>query len=247
MKNIFLLLVMAIAFLNPANAGETIKLSAPISIWIQEQGDTLTGPVIDIVEDVFGELDITVSTEKLPWARAIERMKSGELDIIPVIFYTEERSQFMEFSVPYMAVPTVVFVPSGKTFSFDSLEDLKGRSGVIVRGDSISKEFEEFETQLNLTEVSNYGQILKMLASNRAEYAVVAKYGFMVELQRLEFERKVEMLPRPVASRNLHVALSKKSKYVNHLSRVNRKIEQFIADGTIERMGIDTMNKAADK
>ena len=247
MKKIWLYLSIVLLWTNSPLAAEILKMSAPPSIWAQQQGDKLTGPIVDLVEDLFREHNITVVTQVLLWARAITHMKSGKLDLIPVIFHTEERAAFMAFTVPYIEVPTAVFVPAGKSFSFEKIEDLKGKRGLMMRGDSISPEFEAFESQLSLTKLANYEQVFKMLADHRAEYAVVAQFGFMIAAKREGYDDKLERLPVPIASRSLYCAFSKKSVFVKYLPAVNLKIKQMQTEGTMQRMLAEAIRLAVDR
>lgn len=234
-------------FVQTVYAGETLKISAPPSIWVQKQGDTLTGPVVALLEEIFAEHGVTVVPVVLPWARAIDHMKSGKLDMIPVIFYTDERAKFMEFTIPYAEVPTAIFVPLGKSFPYNTLVDLKGMKGLMMRGVSISPQFESYAPHLNLSKIAYYEQIFQMLADNRADYAVAAQYGFLIEAKKLGYDDKIEMLPVPIASRNLHFAFSKKSSLLKYLPDVNIKLKQRQDDGSIKIMVDETILKAAGK
>lgn len=228
-------------------AGEQLKIYAPPSIWAQQEGQTLTGPIIDLVAELFDEFNIRVTTQILPWARAIDHMKSGELDLIPVIFHTDERAKFMEFTIPYVDVPTAVFVPPGKSFQFNTLDDLRNRRGLMVREDSISAEFKSFEPKLNIVKVTNYEQIFNMLDNNRADYAVAAKYGFIILAKKLGYEDKFELLPVPVATRNLHFAFSKKSKFLTYLPAINEKLKQQKINGNMEQMVKKAIRLASER
>jgi len=247
MKNILLYICALLLSINTVYAGDTLTISAPPSIWVQERDDRLTGPIIDLLEKIFKEFDVKVTSISLPWARAITHMRSGKLDMMPVIFYTEERAHFMDFSISYAEVPTSIFVPHGKTFSFTSLGDLVGKTGLMVQGDSISPEFKAYEPELNLFKIAQYKQILRMLAAHRADYAVAAQYGFIVEAKKMEYETKIEMLPNPIASRSLHFAFSKKSPYVKYLPEINERLQRLKADGSIENMVKKTLNQAAKR
>lgn len=246
-RTICLYVTISVLLVGNVCASDKIVISAPPSIWVQVRGDQLSGPVIDLLEIIFSEMDIKVSFISLPWARALKRMKSGKLDMIPVIFYTDERAEFMEFTEPYTEVPTSIFVPQGKTFQFVSLASLVGKQGLIMRGDSISSEFESYKSNLNLIEIAGYDQMIRMIAANRVDYAVAAQYGFLVKAKKLKMEAEIEMLPKPIASRSLHFAFSKKSPYVKYLPKVNELLKQLKADGIIERMVHDTINKASER
>lgn len=247
-RHIWTLLFM-LYLLCPANlqAVEKIRISAPPSVWVQEDKGQLSGPLIDLIEEIFAEVDIEVVSFPLPWARAISQIKNGKIDMIPVIFYTKERAEFAEFSEPFAEVPTAVFVPFGKTFKFSSVTDLMGKKGLIMQGDSISREFETLKPQLELDEIAGYDQIVHMLADQRADYAVAAQYGFTIELKKLGLESKIQRLPTPVSTRNLHFAMSKKSPFVQYLPSLNRSLQQFKAKGDLKRMVEQTIERAAER
>lgn len=244
-KNIVIVVLVLFCFKTITIAGESLKIYAPPSIWAQQTGEKLTGPVIDLVKKIFAELNISIKTEILPWARAIDNMKSGELDMIPVISHTEERSGFMAFTISYAEVPTAVFVLNGKAFSFSGLEDLRGLRGLMMRKDRISKEFELFESKLNITKVTNYKQILNMLENGRADYAVAAKYGFLIHAKKLGYADMIEALPHPIASHRLYFAFSRKSEFLKYLPIVNAKLKEFKKNGDIEKMIDDAINLAS--
>lgn len=204
----------------------------------------MAGPVMEMITNLFGEFDVSVTSVPLPWARAITQIESGEIDMIPVIFYTEERSHYMEFSTPYAEVPTSIFVPRGSTFHFKNMSDLIGKRGVMMRGDSISAEFQAYRDKLTLTEIAGYDQMVRMLANRRADYGVAAEYGFILEIQRLGIGDEIEILPNPLALRNLHFALSRKSKHLNRLPYINKRINELKDNGTLEQMVNETISEA---
>lgn len=242
-NKLLILVFISLLFASPVAAQKILKISAPPSIWVQEDGDKITGPIVDILSEFFTGVQIVA--KKIPWARAIEHMKSGQLDLMPVIFYTPEREKSMAFSIPYVEVPTVVFVAKGKLFPFTQFEDLIGRRGLIIRDDSISPEFNSFRSKLNLTKVSDYKTMLKMLNAGRADYAVCAKYGFLIDAKRYGYEEKMESLPVPIASRSLHIAISKKSPFLDYLPEINSRLQVMHADGTMRIIVDNVLNHAA--
>ena len=242
----FFIIIISVFWTYQVFANESIKISAPPSIWLQEKGDRLTGPIVELLENIFDEFNVKITTVSLPWARAISQIKSGKLDMIPVIFYTEERSHFMEFSEPYADVPTSVFVPYGKTFLLSTLEDLLDKRGLTMQGDSISAEFDSYKSKLNILEIGGYDQMIKMLIGNRADYALAAKYGFIIEAKKMGLETQMEFLPNPVKSRTLHFAFSKRSPYLKYLPEVNKRLNELRNTGRLEQLVNDTINKALE-
>lgn len=246
MKKILFSFAYICICLNLAHAGDVLKISAPPSIWIQQHENKVAGPIIDLLETIFDESKIRIEFIKLPWARSLKFMKSGELDMIPVIFYTNDRAKFSSFSTPFAEVPTSVFVPKGRSFKFETIKDLIGREGIMMRGDSISEEFNDMKKRLSISEVSDYEQAFHMLGSERVEFAVAAKFGFLIHAKRFKCEHLFEALPNPIASRGLHLAFSKKSKFVKYIPRANKKIRELRSSGRMEIIIEEAISKAAE-
>jgi ABC-type amino acid transport substrate-binding protein len=241
---IFAFLILFIA--SPVAAQKTLKLSVPPSIWAQEDGGKMTGPIIDFLSDFFAEFDIELVSVKLPWVRAVADMGSGQLDLIPVIFHTREREKSMIFSVPYVDVPTVVLVVKGQAFPFNQTEDLIGLKGLQIRNDSISPEFNRLKPKLDITEVSDHETMLKMLSAGRADYAVLAKDAFLVETKRLGYLERMEILPVSIASRSLHIAISRKSEFFKYMPEMNDRLRAMKANGEMKRIVEEVLSRAND-
>lgn len=239
MKNLILLSViffLSCTTVTAQNEQNVLTITAPPSIWAFQNGNELEGPVIDILQEIFSDYNIQVSTRILPWARAIEQVKNGDIDAIAVIFYTDQRAEFLQFTDPYIDVPTAVFVSKGNEFNYRAIADLQGKTGLVMRGDSISAEFESYRHKLTLSEVAGYDQAVKMLVNGRADYAIAAKYGFLSMIHKEGFSGNIESLPHAVSTRNLHMAFSKKSPFIRYIPHINSKIENMKNKGDIKRI-----------
>ncbi|MBF0288885.1 MAG: transporter substrate-binding domain-containing protein [SAR324 cluster bacterium] len=246
-KYLILSTLCSFFFAGTAQSNDTISVFAPSSIWAQAKGSTLEGPVIDLASKIFSEIGLKTEPKALPWPRAIHYIESGELDVILTIFHTEARTKIMEFSIPYVAVPTVVFVAKGKLFPFETLTDLVGLNGLTIIGSSISKELHQFTPKLNLIPVLEEEQMIQMLDRGRADYAVSPKYIFMIKAIQLGYKDKVEALPTPIDSTPLRFAFSKKSPFLKFLPQVNERIQQYQQDGTINKMVDQAIDQAASQ
>ncbi|MCP4763455.1 MAG: transporter substrate-binding domain-containing protein [archaeon] len=240
------MVVLGLIISNSAYSLDKLKVSAPPSIWTIVGNTTLEGPVIDLTTSIFSELGIEIQTVPLPWIRALKKLEDGSLDMILTIFHTEERAKIMDFTSSYVIVPTVIVVAKGKGFPFAKPNDLIGLSGLKQRGASLGKEFEKITHKLKLYEVNTETQIVRMLNIGRADYAVGSKYVILISAKRIGFQDKIEILPKPVTSRDLRMAFSKKSKFLKYLPQVNKKILQRKKSGMIADMvkkAIDTASK----
>lgn len=233
MKRILVLILILLIHSQSLSGNERLTYSVPPSIWAYQQNGRLIGPIVDLLERLFSETGVKTVFRKLPWVRAMEQMRSGKLDMIPVIFFSRDRSRYISFSDPYFVGETVVFVSRGNGFEFRSLHDLMDRKGVMMRGDSISTEFRRLKKNLRIKEVTSYVQILAMLTDHRVEYGVAAKYGLLSEAKKNGMEKQVVSLSEPIARRSLCIGISKRSRFASYIPMINKRLNALKKDGTL--------------
>lgn len=234
LTKLFVYVCLSLFLSSTIYAQDYFTISSPPSIYVGESGGALEGPIVDAINLIASNHNAKLAVRMLPWKRSLAYMESGNLDLTPVIFFTADRAKFMSFSIPYAEVRTMVFVSRGQKFPFNHLTDLIGKVGAQVRGDSISAEFEDFSKQLDVVQVADYEAVIRMLNSNRVDYAVAPEEAFYSEARRLKFSKTIESLPNPIASRPLHIAISKKSPFLKFLPELNNRLNIVKARGLIE-------------
>jgi polar amino acid transport system substrate-binding protein len=193
----------------------------------------LKGASFELIKLIAKDLDIEIKPIILPWARSIEDVKSGKIDIILTAFYTKDRAIDISFSTPYDEVVTSVFVAKDSDVIFNEPNDLKGLVGLTIVGDSQGDKWDKFEKEhLNVLRVVNMEQVFKMLVSKRADYVVFPKISTIREVKIMGYDDKIEPLPTPITSQGVYFGISKKSKYHKYLDLINQKIEKYKKDGT---------------
>lgn len=222
---------------------ESIVITAPNSIWAQAQGTKIQGPIIEIANSIFTELDISVDTKVLPWARALHNLRDGKLDGMLVLNRTKDRDQYVEYSIAYADIPVSIFVPKGRSFTFSSLDDLVGKKGLFVQGQQFGNQFETFKPQLTLRAITTPGQMVKMISKSRADYAIANKYAFIMEAKRLALVDEFDTLPRIISLTPIHIGLSKKSKFTKYLNEINIRIQKMKDEGVFQRVIDDAIKK----
>ena len=243
MKHVGLIFVFALFILFSANtvlAEQILTASGhpeyPPVMW--KQGDVITGVGPELLKLVFKPLGVSVKCPyKGDWSTAQNELKTGGIDALVGAYLTEERKAFMEFSMPYMKDPVVIFVAKGKSFAFETWDDLIGKRGVSTTGDSFGQAFDVFissrlDVKRSVTVKENFGKLLL----GEADYFIFAEYSGKFEAKKLGFADKIESLKKEVAIENFHFAFSKKANLQVLLNKVNKQIMKFINDGTIEKL-----------
>jgi len=88
----------------------------------------------DYLAIVSRALDLTLAPQPgRNWPQVLDAIKAHELDVIPLIAPTSERSNYLNFTRPYLSTPMVIFVEQGKPF-ISGLENLRGAKVGVVKG-----------------------------------------------------------------------------------------------------------------
>ncbi len=238
---IYFCLISGVSF---AQEPLTVVSALPAKPYAWIEGNNMVGVGMDILHAFFDELKIELEPRLYPWARSLLYAKSGKIDALLTIFYTEERTKFMEFPEHYLDIDVCVIVPKGKTFKFEKWDDLIGKRGVGIRGDSQGNDFDIFDKQkLKMNRVTYIEQAFKMLESDRKDYFIYVKETALIEAAKVGYIDKIEILPVPVTSQKLYITFSKKSKYAKYVPALSEKIKLWKSNGKIEKWYKDAMNK----
>lgn|GEM_PF-1584366 len=85
--------------------------------------------MVDFLSKRLG-IDMTPATG-LTWSQVVEKMKQGDLDVLPAVVPDEQRKQYMAFSKPYASFPVIIATHQDMPFVSDLSELLQHRVGVV--------------------------------------------------------------------------------------------------------------------
>lgn len=206
----------------------------PPVMW--EENGKLVGVGPQLAAKIFNELGVPFEIKFTgPWKRVQENARSGEIDIIVGLYSNTERRSYMVYTIPYMTDPTSIFVMKEKIFSFNKWENLIGKKGITMYGDSFGEELDGFiEEKLTMHKAYNVDTIFKLLDTGRSDYILWGYYPCLVNVYANGYKDKIIPLPQYVVVENMYMAFSKKSKYVHLVPEVNKIIKKIKTEGHIE-------------
>lgn len=206
----------------------------PPVLW--KAGGTLIGVGAELAKTICTELRVSFKFKQLPWLRALSEAEEGEIDMIAGAYMKKDRQEYLDYSVPFMKDPAVVFVMKGRAFPFKDLRDLMGKKGVTMLGYSWGEAFDRFaEEHLDMTTVTKPLQAFKMLERGRADFFVCGLYSGGFVATEMGMADKVESLAQYVSQEELYIAFSKKSRFRHLLPRANAIIGRLKSQGVIDR------------
>jgi PAS domain S-box-containing protein len=126
--------------------------------YLDEQGNP-KGLLIDLWNEIGENTGRDIQFRLVDWAESLEQVRAGSADLHGGLFYSEDRSRYMDFSDGIMSVNTFAFVRSNLTAFY--LHDLADER-VGVTKDSYEMEFMQAEyPEINLLQFSNNEQMVQ--------------------------------------------------------------------------------------
>jgi polar amino acid transport system substrate-binding protein len=232
---------LALCAAAPAGAKDVVKITGhpnwpPFSF---QHGQQIEGIGAELAAIVLKDLGFEVeSTPNGNWKRVQAQAEAGAVDVIVAAYKTPERTVYLAYTdTPYMEDVNVLWVAKGRAFPFARWEDLVGKHGTAMLGESYGERFDRFiRDKLQMEWVSTPEQSLQKLALGRADYYPFSLYGGKIQIRELGFAGRVEHLSLPISTESIYLGVSKKSKLARYLPQIDAAIARRRADGTVERL-----------
>ena len=112
-----------------------VGVAFPPFMWIEKKDgrNEFKGMVADYVDIVGQRLGIDMEIVfGIPFDEALERGRTGRIDLFPCLSQTPERSQFLLFTEPYLSFPMMIIMREGAPI-VGRVEDLNGKRLAVVR------------------------------------------------------------------------------------------------------------------
>ncbi|MBN2268426.1 MAG: transporter substrate-binding domain-containing protein [Acholeplasmataceae bacterium] len=186
-KIIIVMFIIFIAFvvdLNlevEGNSNSVVYLSAaeydypPFSIENNGQPD---GFSVQLLKAVAIEMGITIEFKMDYWSVIKQELIDGKLDVLPLVGYTIERDEVLDFTVPYIVMRGNIFVRDGDN-AIQSVDDLYGKEVLVLSGDNSEEYAKSIGLDNELTATSTYTEAFKLLSSG--QYDAVLAQGLVGE------------------------------------------------------------------
>ncbi len=181
MKYLLAALSALVLFAASSFGGETLKVGYyynPPKIFMTPNGH-ISGVFPEVLEDIAREYDWEISYVQGTWQECLDRLLSGEIDLMVDVAFSEERQKLFEFS------KEPVLVNWGTAFSrtdipIHSLFDMKNRTVAVMKGSihsdgpqGIKSIMSELDIPCSFVEVDDYEEVLMLLDSRQADIGIV--------------------------------------------------------------------------
>jgi polar amino acid transport system substrate-binding protein len=126
----------------------------------------LTADYLKLLEKRLG-LRMLAVTER-DWSDLLDQVQSNQLDMIGTISFTDERQQYLSFTLPYHVTPTKLYVRNDE-IHIGGLDDLKGKKAAIEKDYWLHARLSMEYPALTLLTVENTREALEAVEFGQAD------------------------------------------------------------------------------
>lgn len=233
-----LLLPLFLFTVIPGHCAQHVSVGISIvEPWKFEKDGKLQGAGYELFQAIASELNLQVKYIILPFKRALELMKSGEIDIMFGLLKTVERQEYIHFVEPPYKLKSnkAFYVLHGGERKITSHEDLyKLRVGVKIG----AKYFARFDNDRNIYKdgVSEYDENIKKLllgvidtfvcTASQADY-LIKELGLGDTITKASYEYK--------DGNPTYVGISKQSSIMSMKDTITGVVEKMVKNGTVDK------------
>lgn len=119
------------------------------------------------------------------WAELLELFQNNEIDLLPSLWYSDERAEYMLFTEPFLVLPYVI-VTHRNDESINEFEDLTGKTVAVARGYVQESVLKEHYPQIERYQVDNVLEGLRAVSYGHAD-AYIGYHGSVSYLMATNF------------------------------------------------------------
>lgn len=222
------------------------KLSIGWELWYPYQyhnkKQELDGIDIAVTNAILEQLSHQVSFIELPWARHVNYIKTGEIQIAMGASFTPERETFSYYSIPYRSEQVNLYTLKNKPLNINTLDDVIDSEYIIgvesgyFYGDLYDELIKRPEFEKHISEVLDVEQNVKRLLKGKIDALLVDPYTMKSFIKKYRMSDEITNDPIVIYKADIHFMLSKKTTSLNLLKEFNNAIEELKRTGRLDQI-----------
>lgn len=190
------------------------------------------GIMVNVVQSIFKKADIPLELKFMPFKRALQQVKRGENDGLFILYKTNERMEYFDYTEPLLNSPLVFFVRKDSNIRFEKLSDLKGLKIGIMRGYTYGAKFDNYP-DYTLEPADSHESNLKKLMMGRTDAYICDKLVGISTALKENIMSELKTLPVPLKVMTLYMVFTK-GKHQDLIDKINPIIKSMTNSGQID-------------
>ena len=142
----------------------------------KDKDEKIKGFYVDALDEFGKRENIRFEYVYGSWSEGLERMKSGEVDMLTSVAYTPERAQYMDFpKTPLLTVWGELYAPHGS--KIQGIQDVQGKKIAVMAGDYNGRSFIDLVHKFNIScqfiEFPDFEKVFRAVVANEVDAGVV--------------------------------------------------------------------------
>ena len=223
-----------------ATTSKTIEIAGdeanPPFMFVDANGNT-AGLYPILLEAIFQRMGMNVSIKNFPWNRAFEMGKNGEMPLAGV-YKNDERMKVFDYSDAIYPNKIMIYVQKGKSFKFETPDDLAGKNIGIMRGWTYGDAFDQAKAKglFATEEVSSDSDNLQKLVLGRLDCVLAESTIAGQIIKQNGYEDKVEMLSTPLIVFDAYLVFAKSTNQTELIKTFNETLASMKQDGSYDKL-----------
>jgi polar amino acid transport system substrate-binding protein len=174
----------------------------------------------------------TSTMRVLPWSEALRSVIDGDVDIITSIWRTTEREQDLLFSNVILSNYIIFVKHNDSSIRYNDIADLQGLKVGVVADYAYSDEPYD-TTGIDIVSSGSVRENLEKLRARELDLVLADGRVALYEIDQLVAAKELTMIRRPLLTRGLRIAVSRKNPaHEEIIDAFNKNIAEMQVDGT---------------
>ncbi|OOF19914.1 MULTISPECIES: transporter substrate-binding domain-containing protein [Salinivibrio] len=198
---------------------------------------SMPGISVELLTEAMKTQGYDVEFKIMPWARALDSVSKGTIDLLPATWYTEARTDFLHYSDSYLTNELTFIKRAGDSFQFSDLSGLQGKTIGIIRDYGYGDAFLASDS-FDKPEANNLVTNLKKLLANRIDLTLEDRVVALSVMKEEGMDANAfAFTNKALSSKPLHVTSGKANPDGDlFINAYNKGLEAIKANGTFDKI-----------
>ena len=210
----------------------------PFSI-IQKDGSA-DGFSVELLKAVVDAVGFDINFKVGPWNEIKRELIDGQLDVLPLVSYSKERDEVLDFTAPYLRMHGAIFIRKGEK-SIHSESDLKGKEVLVMKGDTAHEYAVQEHLSDHLILTNSYEDAMMQLSAGKHDAVIVQQLVGLQLIKKLKIsnlvivhsiqESSLKLIAEPLSGFEQKFCFAVKEGDKELLARLNEGLAIVITNG----------------
>ncbi|MEL0169430.1 MAG: transporter substrate-binding domain-containing protein [Pseudomonadaceae bacterium] len=242
---ITLLLLLSCSLPAQARCEKTLRWNDDPPFSMELADGSIVGIYVEVNQAVLERLGCRPIMRKLPWARALEELKLGRLDVLPGAFRRPEREEYAHFSGKVLPPSRNILFASQQAIDswpirrLTDLADLPFRLGAQINV-QYGPDYQQLMSNADYADrvfmVNSRPSLWNMIEKDRIDGAIADEHTGAWEISQLGLSRLIKATDVVVSTEAAEVAFSKRTNDQDFVNAYAAAIRDLVSDGSYQRI-----------